>query len=127
MRACVLFLVLIFAPTAWAGADEDQIDKTWRHPLLKNGPLVGHVTMSTANLWAHQGSRKTITVKYEKSDGSGQQRSTAMEISGGGYSRVELTNLEPLTTYKYEMFVEGQRVIDDDFTTAPPKDRSRFE
>ena len=50
-----------------------------------------------------------------------------MPSSSGGYSKVELIDLDPSTMYTYSLYVSNQNVGGGSFTTAPPKDRVRFE
>lgn len=75
-----------------------------------SGPIVGHVTSTTATIWAYAGAREKISVKYRReADPKTSVREVAMPpyTTGPGTCRVTLTGLDPDTRYVFAPVVRG--------------------
>jgi alkaline phosphatase D len=89
------------------------------------GPMVGHVTATEAHLWAYTGHGATLEIHCRpEADAAAPPAVVPMtrlssELFAG---RATLTNLQPATSYRYELFCNGQTkpAWRGRFTTAPP-------
>ena len=94
-------------------------------PFLHAGPLVGHVTDTTARLWAKASNKATLGFKIGKladlSDGRViKGPSLASESSFTGH--VEVPQLQPATRYYYVPLLNGEAAMKrpyPSFITAP--------
>jgi phosphodiesterase/alkaline phosphatase D-like protein len=96
------------------------------------GPLVGHTTHNSAMLWAYHASSydKMELVLYDEYD-----TVLAVEFIQQDTRKLDqgvfvhtLNGLRPSTLYKYGMHLQGQRVGQGQFTTAPlPESSSKFD
>ena len=88
------------------------------------GPMVGHVTSTTALIWVYAGARAEVVVKYRReTDPLAASKAVTMPpyTSGPGTCRVKLTGLDPNTKYVYAPIVDGRYKPEwrGEFTTAP--------
>jgi alkaline phosphatase D len=92
------------------------------HSQLISGPMVGHTTPTTAQVWAHAGSGKTVEIVYGRVNAAPAQlitRSMPPRSTNNFTSLIELTGLIPATAYQYEIRVNGIKAEDGSFITAP--------
>ncbi len=93
-----------------------------------SGPMVGHVTSTTALIWMYAGARSKVVIKYRRET---DPRDTAKAVTmppyttGPGTCRVKLAGLEPNTRYVFAPFVNGEYKPEwrGTFKTAPPEGR----
>lgn len=89
------------------------------------GPMVGHVTPTTALLWASARQKGEIKVRY-RSEGSPETMSHTVFVvpsEADHYAgKAKLTGLEPSTTYAYTLELDGEvdKLRPGSFTTPPP-------
>ena len=93
-----------------------------------SGPMVGHVTSSSALIWVYAGSRSRVVVQYRREvDPKGSGKSVPMPgyTAGPGTCRVKLTGLQPGTKYVYAAYVDGRYKPEwrGTFTTASVEGR----
>lgn len=80
--------------------------------LLEAGPMLGYVEMQEANLWLQTTQPTAFKVKYWKEG----KRDSTMSYGGttdsqkSNTAHIKLKNLEPGTTYKYAILLEGEGV-----------------
>lgn len=122
--ACLLFaslcLLLIASPRPGAAAARDVV-----------GPLVGHVTPTTATVWAYTPSSVGLVIHYRpKGSPLEQARSAPLstETSGRRMARVTLTGLTADTEYVYRIRRgrESHETWTGRFRTAPPEGRPTY-
>ena len=88
---------------------------------LKSGPMVGHTTHNTAQIWALASAGETVEIAYRPAGGDSSQATTlAMppDSDKNFRSLIELTGLEASTAYEYEVNVNGSKADEGGFTTA---------
>lgn len=115
---CVLTF-LFFSSSAFAqpARESDQ--------LLEAGPMLGYVEMQEANLWIQTKRPAAFEIKYWP---EGEQSTlkytykdtTEREVSNTAH--IKLKNLDYGTTYKYDVYVEGDKIslpYRSQFTTQP--------
>lgn len=92
-----------------------------RHSLrLFGGPMLGCVTDSSARVWVRTPGAARVQVRY---DGR-TSREITTDPRNDFTARIDLDGLEPATTYRYDVLVDGVRAFDGDpaeFRTAPAK------
>ena len=114
--------VLAIAPSAAWGQETPEMA----------GPLVGHTTDSSAVIWMYAPKGSPLEIDFTaEADAKGKGKlnfepvaNPAGELTGVPY-KVTLTNLQPLTTYQYQVKVAGQGNpgYGGSFQTAPAADQ----
>jgi alkaline phosphatase D len=98
-------------------------------PEHSAGPLVGHVTSDSANLWMYVPKETAIAVSFHpegRADGIAMEKFVPIatpELTAEGQAAVvTLTQLQPETRYHYQVMVAGQSdpAWNGSFQTAPP-------
>lgn len=89
---------------------------------VEAGPLVGHTTDTTASIWAYDKDAKELKVEWWPADDDSSRKAAALRPKGerSPVSRHTFTDLEPATSYRYSLGVEGRDPAVGSFTTAPP-------
>ena len=102
-------------------------------PATRAGPMVGHVSATSAAIWAYggPGARWQITW-WRAGDAAGEADTMPVDSPASNHhvARAGLTGLEPGTTYRYAMMLDGQSDprLEGQFTTAPlPGQPARFK
>lgn len=103
--------------------------------FLHAGPMIGHVTATTARLWAKGSNQGELAFKVGKSpdlsDGRTVPAAALVELSSFT-GQAEVQGLEPASTYYYTPLLDGAPALSrpyPSFTTAPAGDhrgRLRF-
>lgn len=89
---------------------------------LISGPMLGHVAIRGANIWAQSPESGDLSISYWEK-GKPKYRSTLngkVNQDLGNIHTFKLTNLEPDTTYKYTFEINGKKLKIDhayEFTT----------
>ena len=127
---CILAIVCIHPLAAAPRAKEEHgpvpvVEPVPGEPFLHAGPLVGHVTGTTARLWAKGSNAATLEFKVGKqsdlSDGrvvKGPALANASSFTG----QVEVPELQPATRYYYVPLLNGKAAMArpyPSFITAP--------
>jgi hypothetical protein len=81
-------------------------------PELNLGPLLRYTGESDATVWVETDAACEVEVLGHKV--------TTFEIEGHHYALVQITDLEPGETYKYEVSLDGMKVWPDDEHDFPP-------
>ena len=81
-------------------------------PKLSLGPLLRYAGETDATVWVETDDACEVEVL-------GHTAGT-FEIEGHHYALVRLTDLEPGTTYEYEVSLDGAKVWPDDESDFPP-------
>ena len=118
----LIMAVLAIAPSAAWGQETPEMA----------GPLVGHTTDSSAVIWMYAPKGSPLEIDFTaEADAKGKGKlnfepvaNPAGELTGVPY-KVTLTNLQPLTTYQYQVKVAGQGNpgYGGSFQTAPAADQ----
>ncbi|GAA4817415.1 alkaline phosphatase [Marinicella pacifica] len=74
------------------------------------GPMLGHVALRAANIWVQAPEPGKLTIKYWTQNNKDTQHTITAEINNGyGQSHTfKLNNLEPGTTYQYQLLFNGE-------------------
>ncbi len=88
------------------------------------GPLIGHVSDTTAHLWFRPTQPGNYTIAVTKDEGEERLTTTTSTAANDFCITWELSELNPSTRYRYQIFNEYNELITDDidehhFTTAP--------
>lgn len=96
--------------------------------LLEAGPLVGHTTDASAQIWAYAPSASSLTVEFRPLGQCGTPATTVSMLDhGGDTSLAELTALQQGARYEYRLLVDGVAAAAGRFATAPtPSQAGRF-
>lgn len=81
-----------------------------QHTNLESGPMVGYIEMQEALIWLQTKSPADVVIEYWKEgDESTKYRSNTVKTSLDGYlvAKVKLENLNPATTYRYTVIIDG--------------------
>jgi len=96
--------------------------------FLHAGPLVGHVTDTTARLWAKASNQTTLSFKIGEAEDLANGRvveGPALEADASFTGQVEVTGLKPSTRYHYVPLLDGEAALaapNPSFITAPAAD-----
>lgn len=95
---------------------------------LRSGPMVGHTTHQSVQIWALQGQGKAVELVYRpRGQGSGLSINMPPNADQGA-ALLELSDLEPNTRYEYQIRIAGARVGEGNFKTAPtPNQPAAFQ
>ena len=97
------------------------------------GSMVGHVTSTSATIWAHGGPNARMVLRWSPQAGSPVgESSTAMQVDPAAHhsGRFVIDDLQPATAYQYVLTIGGtsRMIVGGRFTTAPPEGRpARFK
>src|SRR5918997_3411652 len=80
------------------------------------GPLLRHVGTSDATVWVETHTPCEVAVRA----GDSPHRSPTFTVEGHYYALVVITDLEPGSTYEYEVRLDGERVWPDMESSLPP-------
>ena len=92
--------------------------------LLRSGPMLGYVEMQEANLWVQTTKPADIEIAYwpEGDPGTKSRVGTHSKAVNSNTAKFKLPDLEPGTTYKYGVYINGKRIkfsYPTRFTTQP--------
>jgi len=95
---------------------------------IESGPLVGHTTDVSTRIWAFQGQGKTMRLTYKR-DGSNTSKTINMPPrSNNNRSALAYINgLVASTRYTYDITVDGKKVAQGQFKTAPSRAPTEFQ
>ena len=115
-------LAQIMSPAA-AQTDGTQVSET--APGLPNGIASGDVSQDSAVLWARTDTPGTVTFNLRA--GSEAIRSVEIDVTDIAQpAKAVLENLNPATTYQYEVHAPGQEIgLTGTFTTTAPLGEQR--
>lgn len=109
-------------------ADVPVVEAVAGEPFLHAGPLVGHVTGTTARLWAKASNAATLSFRIgEAADLSDARvvKGPALEEAASFTGQVEVSGLKPATRYYYVPLIDGDQALlppYPSFMTAPAAD-----
>ena len=111
----LFLLVLVGRPSGPASAAGPRMD----------GPMVGHVSPTTAKIWAYAENRPGIRVYFRPKDAAPEEARFAdmpPVRAGPRMAEVTLTGLRPATAYVYRVFLRGRTEPHwkGSFRTPPP-------
>lgn len=98
-------------------------------PFLHAGPLVGHVTETTARLWAKASNEATLAFKIGESPDLSDGRlapGPPLKSDASFTGQVKVSGLKPATRYYYAPFLNGAAALSrpyPSFVTATVSDR----
>ncbi|MFN3593819.1 MAG: alkaline phosphatase D family protein [Thiobacillaceae bacterium] len=100
MRSLLPWICFLLVHPAWAAQ-------------LTAGPMLGHVTSRTADIWLQTDGPAEVTIEYwpsahpaERVVGPRLRLEAASDFAG----RLSLVGLKPGTLYSYQLYVDGQRI-----------------
>ncbi|MCX7544989.1 alkaline phosphatase D family protein [Marinicella gelatinilytica] len=81
---------------------------------LPAGPMLGHVALRAANIWAQAPDAGTLGIEYwVHNDRDNSQKISAQVDNNYGQSHIfKLSSLEPGTSYRYQLLFNGEVVND---------------
>lgn len=103
-------------------SDEFKTFIEGRYSRMLHGPIMGNFTATGANLWVRTSSPATVRVEVIPVSGSTEKLifSAESDIRTDNTAIVKIHNLEPRTTYRYRVFVDGSLFYENGkFTTFP--------
>lgn len=115
-RKLLTFLVLFSISSVLLQAQDNQ-------ELLEAGPMLGYVEMQEANLWIQTTKPTTFEIKYWKKNSDETPVHSFNDQTDGlasNTAHIKLTNLDYGTTYRYELYLDGNKVsfsYNTEFTT----------
>ncbi|MCX7552843.1 alkaline phosphatase D family protein [Marinicella sp. S1101] len=79
---------------------------------LTAGPMLGHVAIRGANIWAQSPESGELAITYWQQGQPKQKSSFSAKVNEalGNIHTFKLTNLEPGTTYKYSFEINGKKI-----------------
>jgi alkaline phosphatase D len=123
-RAGNVWIALVLV--ACAGSAERLPPRDGATPLPEArfvlGPMVGHVTDSSARIWAEVDRPGSLTVALTAEDGEVETGGTPIEGSRGGMALLDVLGLEPSTRYRARFSLDGAPLAIDspvEFRTFP--------
>ncbi len=80
-------------------------------PVLRAGPMVGHVDVVEAMIWAQTANPAEVRVKYWR-EGQSPKRSEPVATSRDSYciAKILLTGLEENARYQYRLIIDGVEI-----------------
>lgn len=118
MRKTLLTFFVVFLSSITLHAQDSP-------QLLEAGPMLGYMEMQEANLWIQTKRPVPFEIKYWETGEDSTLRYTYEDSTDPGESNtahIKLTNLDPGTTYKYELHIDGGKIslpYETQFTTQP--------
>lgn len=88
----------------------------------ERGPMVGHATHTKATIWYYAGKDKTVELRYGlkgTATDNFKKQSMPPRPQNNFTSLAELTGLTPATNYQYHVWVDGAKLGEGSFSTAP--------
>lgn len=85
---------------------------------MRSGPMVGHVTDTTARLWALQGQGQVMELAYRVAGASMGYSMRMRPNADQGASILMVDNLRPDTEYEYEVRIQGEGIGNGVWKTA---------
>ena len=78
-------------------------------PVIQSGPMIGHVSMRSAQLWVQTELAAEVAVQYKASGAEDWKRSSCVSTSekNAFAAHITLESLEPGTTYDVQCLVNG--------------------
>lgn len=125
-QVCLLLGILMFSST---------VHSTWAQDnLIQSGPMIGHVSMRSAQFWVQTTQPAQVHLEYAPSHRASDVVWNSSEgvltaKSSGCTAHLELTGLEPGTDYEVSFVVDGKRIEETvkvatqqlwDYRTDPP-------
>jgi alkaline phosphatase D len=90
------------------------------HP--EAGPMIGHVTTGSAELWAYDPRAESMTLHWKPEDGRSSVRNEVrVEPVSGKVFRHRMTGLRADTGYVYQVETGGREPVHGSFRTPPPE------
>lgn len=71
------------------------------------GPMVGHVTESSARIWVELDRPGRLTLELADPEGETERGAADLRGAGGGIALVDVTDLDPATWYRARLSVDG--------------------
>ena len=105
-RSLVLVFLMILLASGWG--------------QVQSGPMIGHVSMRSAQLWIQTESPADVVVEYAERDEADSQTAwlqsdpVRTDKASALAAHVELNNLEPGTTYDVRFLIDGEWVQGSD-------------
>lgn len=102
--------------------DIDNIEINYVPPVKNIGPMVGHTTHNSSTIWYYAGEGSTVELRYGKAGTPGselQKLNMAPRPQHNFTSLANLEKLQPKTDYQYEVWVDGTKAGEGNFSTAP--------
>ncbi len=99
----ILFLALVLQLAA-------AIPSYSQHANLESGPMVGYVEMQEVMIWLQTKSPADVLIEYwEDAQNATKYRTDVFKTSQKGFliAKIALTNLQPSTTYRYNVIIDG--------------------
>jgi len=125
-QVCLLLGIVLLSSAAHSPWAQDN--------FIQSGPMIGHVSMRSAQLWVQTTQPAQVHLEYALADRTSDAVWTSSEgvstvKSSGCTAHLELTGLEPGTDYEVAFVVDGQRLEETvqvstqplwDYRTDPP-------
>ena len=94
------------------------------HGALRSGPMLGHVDIVEATIWAQTDGPADVAIRYWRGPKTKAKTSPATQTTADRFytAKVLLTDLKPETTYQYQVLLNGKAVTlsrPTNFTTQP--------
>ena len=94
---------------------QSAVSQAQQEPEILAGPMLGYIEMQEANIWVQTTEPAVIQVRYEVAMGSEAGKTMLSEKAraneyNSNTGQIKIRDLEPGTTYKYEVLLDGKAV-----------------
>ncbi|PRX92486.1 alkaline phosphatase D family protein [Allonocardiopsis opalescens] len=89
-------------------------------PALLLGPMLRHVSETSAAIWVETSAPAEVTVTVDAEGGPVTARARTFTVHGGHYAVCELTGLPPGTSAPYTVELDGSRAWPEAGAATPP-------
>ena len=100
----------------------DKIEIKYMPPVKNIGPMVGHTTHTKSTIWYYGGEGSQVELRYGKKGAASTElikQQMPPRAHNNFTSLAELTGLVPTTEYQYQIWVDGAKMKEGSFSTAP--------
>ena len=99
--AIAMAVLSVFVNTAWGQKGDEGV---------QSGPMIGHVSHRSAQLWIQTNHSADVQIKYSASDSDEYRQSEKIrtESKNAFVAQFQLEELEPGTTYDVDFLVDGK-------------------
>ena len=85
---------------------------------LRSGPMLGYNTMKEVVIWLQTVKPQKLILRFKEINGNNWEETIGeSSVITANTAHLVASNLEPGTKYEYQIFIEGEKVFQSEFTT----------